>query len=61
MKPTADLIITGARIFTADAERRWADAMAVRAGRILGVGTRHDIEAFGSPATEYLEDRKSVV
>ena len=55
MKPTADLIITGARIFTADAERRWADAMAVRAGRILGVGTRHDIEAFGSPATEYLD------
>lgn len=34
----ADLIITGARIYTMDAARSWADALAIKNGRFLYVG-----------------------
>ncbi len=34
----ADLVLTGGRIATMDAARRWAGALAVRAGRIVAVG-----------------------
>ena len=34
----ADLVLTGGRIFTADAAKTWAQALAVRDGRIVAVG-----------------------
>jgi hypothetical protein len=40
---TADLVIVGGRIFTADPARPWADGLAVRAGRIVAVGSRTSI------------------
>ena len=36
----ADLIFTGGRVFTADAARPWAEAVAVRGERIVRVGSR---------------------
>lgn len=35
----ADLVITGADVYTVDASRRWAQAIAVHDGRIAAVGT----------------------
>ncbi len=43
--PEADLLIRGARVWTADAERPWAEAVAVRGDRIVWVGS--DAEAAG--------------
>jgi predicted amidohydrolase YtcJ len=39
----ADLILTGARVWTGDAASPWAEAVAVRGNRILAVGTESDI------------------
>jgi predicted amidohydrolase YtcJ len=39
----ADLILTGARVWTGDATSPWAEAVAVRGNRILAVGTESDI------------------
>ena len=39
------LILTGAPVYTMDAARRWAEAVAVRGGRIAAVGTRADVTA----------------
>ena len=38
-RPGADTIILNARVYTVDAGRPWAEAVAVREGRILAVGT----------------------
>ncbi|MGH7699289.1 MAG: amidohydrolase [Gemmatimonadales bacterium] len=51
----ADLIVTNARIYTADATRPVAEAMAVRAGRILFVGSRRGAETLVGPRTERLD------
>ena len=49
--PPADLVITGARIYTANAHRTMAEAMAVRAGRIVYVGTASGVAAYVGPHT----------
>ncbi|HSG66332.1 MAG TPA: amidohydrolase family protein, partial [Gammaproteobacteria bacterium] len=41
----ADLIVANAAIYTLDPERPWAEAMAVRDGRILMLGTTEEIRA----------------
>ena len=48
---TPDLILTGGRVFTAEAERPWAEAIAIRGDRIVAVGTTAEIEALARPST----------
>jgi len=51
----ADLIVTNARIYTVDAVRPLAEALAVRDGRILFAGSRRGAEALAGPRTERLD------
>ncbi len=51
--PEADLIVTGARIYTMDAARPQATAIAVRGDRILAVG--EDVNEHVGPATRRIE------
>ena len=57
LPPPSDFVLTGAKIFTADETRPWAEALVVRDGRIVYVGddagalalregedTHHDLE-----------------
>ena len=53
----ADLIVTGARVLTMDGDRPRAEAVAVRGGRIVAVGSAEDLGALGGPATEVIEAR----
>lgn len=48
---TPDLILTGGRIRTMDPARPLAGALAVRAGRILALGSDAEIRALAGPAT----------
>ena len=48
----ADLILADADVWTGDATRRWAQAVAVRADRIVAVGTDGDVRPFKGPTTE---------
>jgi predicted amidohydrolase YtcJ len=50
-----DLIILNARIHTADADQPLAQALAVRDGRFLLVGTNREVEAAAGPDTQRLE------
>lgn len=43
MSARADLVITGADVYTMDAARRWAGAVAIRGDRIVAVGTERDV------------------
>jgi predicted amidohydrolase YtcJ len=47
----ADLIITNARIWTANPDQPWAEAVAVKGARILRVGSAQDINALAGPQT----------
>ncbi|MGY1643282.1 amidohydrolase [Geodermatophilus sp. SYSU D00703] len=51
----ADLVVTGARIWTQDPARPWAEALAVRDGRITAVGTADEVAAAVGPDTEVHE------
>jgi predicted amidohydrolase YtcJ len=51
----ADLVLDGAAVYTLDAARSWAEAVAVRDGRIVFVGTRAGARAFVGPKTRVLK------
>jgi predicted amidohydrolase YtcJ len=51
---TADLILTGGEVYLVDAARSWAQAVAVKAGRIAAVGTDAQIRALAGPRTEVI-------
>lgn len=52
--PPADLALTGGVIYTVDAARRFAQALAVRGGRLVAVGSDADIEPLVGPRTRVL-------
>lgn len=51
--PIADLLVLG-RIATGRPDAPTAEAMAVSAGRIVGIGTRSDVEGLTGPSTTVL-------
>jgi hypothetical protein len=57
----ADLVLTGGSIATVDAARSWAQALAVREGRIVAVGTGAAIKPYIGPATRVIDLRGRTV
>jgi hypothetical protein len=51
----ADLVVRNARIWTADSERPWAEALAVEGGRLSFVGSASEVSAFAGEATQVLD------
>ena len=51
----ADLIVTGARIYTVDESRPTAEALAVRDGRVLFVGSARGAKALQGPKTQIVD------
>jgi predicted amidohydrolase YtcJ len=52
---TADLVLTGGKVFTADSARPWAQAIAIRGERIIAVGSDADIAKLAGSATRRTE------
>ena len=48
----ADLVLTGGAVYTVDAARPWAQAVAVKDGRIVAVGTDGSVADLIGPKTE---------
>lgn len=55
LQESADLIITGASIFTSDKQNPWAEAVAIRDGKFVYVGEASGIDAYTSTNTVNLE------
>ena len=53
--PAADLVLRHGAVYTMDAERSWAEAVAVRAGRIVYVGSDNGIAPFIGSGTEVVD------
>ena len=54
MTAQADLLILGAPVWTGDSARPWADAVAVRAGRVAVAGPEPEVAALRGPGTRVL-------
>lgn len=54
-KPAADLIITGAKIWTVDKTMPSAEAVAVLGERIVAVGSSADVDAWRGPHTRVID------
>ena len=52
--PSADVIITNAKIFTSDASNPHAEAVAVKGNRIIYVGTDQGVESFKKESTRVI-------
>jgi hypothetical protein len=50
-----DVIVTNARIYTVNPQQKWAEAIAVRGGKIVAVGDRDQVEALRGPATKVID------
>ncbi len=53
--PGASLVVTGARVWTGDPERPWAEAVAVSGDEILAVGSDADVAPLVGADTEVIE------
>jgi hypothetical protein len=51
----ADLLFSGGPVYTADAAMPWAEAVAVRDGRLLAVGRDADVAALRGPHTRVID------
>jgi len=51
----ADIEVVNARIYTVDAAKPWAEAVAIRAGKIVAVGSASDLEKFRGPSTKVID------
>ena len=51
----ADLVLLNGKIITVDAADRIAQAVAVRDGRIVAVGTDQEVERFVGPETRRID------
>jgi len=57
----ADTIILNARVYTVNAQQPWAEAIAVKDGKILAVGDTAKIEAYRGGTTQIIDARGHMV
>ena len=53
--PSADVIITSAKVFTSDGSHPHAEAVAVKGNRILYVGTNEGVQSFRTESTRLID------
>lgn len=58
---SADTVIRGAKIYTVSNDSTWAEAIAVRGGKIIYVGDNSGVEAFIAPATKLIDARDRMI
>jgi len=58
---SADTILLNARIYTVDASHPWAEALAVRGGKIIAVGANNEIARYRGPNTNLIDVKSRLV
>ena len=57
----ADLIVTNARVYTVDSNHPWAEAVAIRDGKIAAVGTSAEVQKLKSESTRVMDAHRRLV
>jgi len=55
VEPPADRVLVNGKVLTVDAQDSVAEAIAIRDGRIVAVGTTADIESLAGPGTDRID------
>jgi len=55
LRQSADLILYGGKVFTADPARPWAEAIAITGDRITAVGSNATVRSQAGPATRMFD------
>jgi len=58
---TADVVLIHARIYTVNVRQPWAEALAIRDGKILAVGTDSEIDHYRGASTKVIEGKGQLV
>jgi predicted amidohydrolase YtcJ len=51
----ADAVYTNGRVYTVDADQPWAEAVAIKDGKFLVVGSNSEVEPVAGPATDVVD------
>src|SRR5256885_17009316 len=54
-RPVVDLVVRNAHVYTVDAQRPRAQAVAIKDDRIVWVGDERDAEAHAGPTTKVID------
>jgi predicted amidohydrolase YtcJ len=58
---TADAVLIHARIYSVNAQQPWAEALAIRDGKILAVGTDREIAHYRGPSTKVIDAKGRLI
>lgn len=57
----AETIVLNAKIYTVNTKQPWAEALAIRSGKIVAVGSEREITAFRGPTTKVIDAQGRLV
>src|SRR5437879_4824465 len=57
----ADTIIVHGKVYTVNAQKPWAEALAIRGGKIVAVGSNREIQRFRGRGTRVIDARGHLV
>ena len=55
--PSADTVVVDARIYTVNSKQPWAQALAIRGGKIVAIGSAKQIEVYRAASTKVLDGK----
>ncbi|MCU1270226.1 MAG: hypothetical protein JWN74_1520 [Acidobacteriaceae bacterium] len=58
---TADVVLVHARIYTVNAHQPWAEALAIRDGKVLAVGSDREIEHYRGASTSVIDAKGRLI
>jgi len=58
---TADVVLVHARIYTVNTQQPWAEALAIRDGKIVALGTEREIAHYRGPWTKVIDAKGRLV
>ena len=57
----ADTVVLHGKIYTVNAKQPWAEALAIRGGKIIAVGSEKDIESYRGASTRAIDAKDHLV
>lgn len=60
-RSAADMMVLHGKLYTIDPHQPWAQALAIRDGRIIAVGSDKEIQAYQGPSTQIIDAKNRVI
>jgi len=60
-EPPADTIVINGRIYTVNSRQPWAEALAIKDGKLVAVGDQKQINSYRGPSTKTIDAQGNLV